>query len=121
MRIGPYYITRNNPRELLLTIAELKDKIYALENPAEQLLRIYRFLDKFDEMVEKLDKYEKIFRSLKDKEESMTQEVRHFEEKLRHMDKSDFYYSSYLKRVHALNAKREIIKDILKGGSISDE
>lgn len=38
-KIGPYYITRNNPRELLLTIKELHDKIYTLEHPTEQILK----------------------------------------------------------------------------------
>lgn len=28
LKIGCFYITRNNPRELLLQIKELKDKIY---------------------------------------------------------------------------------------------
>lgn len=32
LKTGQFYITRNNPRELLLTIAELHDKIYALKD-----------------------------------------------------------------------------------------
>ena len=52
LKTGQYYITLNNPRELLLKIAELKDKIYTLEHPAEQLLRINKFLDDYDKLVE---------------------------------------------------------------------
>ena len=59
LKIGQYYITLNNPRELLLKIAELKDKIYTLEHPAEQLLRINGFLKDFDKLVEERDIYKK--------------------------------------------------------------
>lgn len=52
IKVGQYYITRNNPRELLLQNKELQDKIYALEHPAEQLLRINKFLDEYDKLVE---------------------------------------------------------------------
>lgn len=72
-KIGPYYITRNNPRELLLQNKELKDKIieqknkiYALEHPAEQLLRIYKFLDDYDKLVEERDTYKAKLNMVKD-------------------------------------------------------
>lgn len=52
IKVGQYYITRNNPRELLLQNKELQDKIYTLEHPAEQLLRINKFLDEYDKLVE---------------------------------------------------------------------
>lgn len=57
IKVGQYYITRNNPRELLLQNKELQDKIYTLEHPAEQLLRINGFLKDFDKLVEERDIY----------------------------------------------------------------
>ena len=58
-KIGKYYITRNNPRELLLQIKELKDKVNILEHPAEQLIRIKGFQKEFDDTVNKLEASEK--------------------------------------------------------------
>ena len=61
-KIGPYYITRNNPRELLLQNKELKDKIieqknkiYALENERD----VYKAkLNMVKDLVMNSDKYD---------------------------------------------------------------
>ena len=66
MKIGKFYITRNNPRELLLEIKELKDKISELEHPAEQLLRINGFLNYFDKLVEERSTYKAKLNMVKD-------------------------------------------------------
>lgn len=66
MKIGKFYITRNNPRELLLEIKELKDKISELEHPAEQLLRINGFLNYFDKLVEEHATYKAKLNMAKD-------------------------------------------------------
>lgn len=66
MKIGKFYITRNNPRELLLEIKELKDKISELEHPAEQLLRINGFLNYFDKLVEEHATYKAKLNMVKD-------------------------------------------------------
>ena len=66
LKTGHYYITLNNPRELLLQIKELKDKIYTLENPAEQLLRLNGFLKDFDEIVEERTLYKEKLDKIKE-------------------------------------------------------
>ena len=66
MKIGKFYITRNNPRELLLKIKELKDKVDVLEHPAEQLLRINGFLNYFDKLVEERAAYKAKLNMVKD-------------------------------------------------------
>ena len=47
-------------------------------------------------------------------EEEFRKEVQELEKKLRNTNKNSFYYNSYLKEIHKLNAKREFIKAILK-------
>lgn len=66
MKIGKLYITRNNPRELLLEIKELKDKVDVLEHPAEQLLRINGFLNYLDKLVEEHATYKAKLNMVKD-------------------------------------------------------
>lgn len=50
---------------------------------------------------------------LNDKEETLKRKVQYFEKALRNTDKKSFYYHSYLKNVHKLNAERESIKEML--------
>ena len=50
---------------------------------------------------------------LNDKEETLRRKVQYFEKALRNTDKKSFYYQSYLKNIHKLNAERESIKEML--------
>lgn len=50
---------------------------------------------------------------LNDKEETLRRKVQYFEKALRDTDKKSFYYQSYLKNIHKLNAERESIKEML--------
>lgn len=55
----------------------------------------------------------KIMNYLESQEEVLQRNVQYFEKKLKNTDKKSFYYNSYLKRIHAINSKRELIKEIL--------
>ena len=50
---------------------------------------------------------------LNNKEETLKRKVQYFEKALRNTDKKSFYYQSYLKNIHKLNAERESIKEML--------
>lgn len=43
----------------------------------------------------------------------LRENVRYYEERLRNIDKRSFYYDSYVKAIQKLNAKREMIREIL--------
>lgn len=59
-------------------------------------------------MVKKqLEKY------LNDRENVLREDVKYYEERLRNVDKRSFYYDSYVKAIQKLNAKREMIREIL--------
>lgn len=50
---------------------------------------------------------------LNNREKSLRESVKYYEERLRSVDKRSFYYDSYVKAIQKLNAKREMIKEIL--------
>ena len=49
---------------------------------------------------------------LKEKENKLQKKVVYYEKQLKGTERSSFYYSSYLKNIHKLNAQRELIKEI---------
>lgn len=50
---------------------------------------------------------------LKEKENKLQKKVVYYEKQLKGTERNSFYYSSYLKNIHKLNAQRELIKEIL--------
>lgn len=50
---------------------------------------------------------------LKEKENELQKKVVYYEKQLKGTERNSFYYSSYLKNIHKLNAQRELIKEIL--------
>lgn len=66
LKTGQYYITLNNPRELLLQNKELQDKIYELEHPEEQLLKAEGLLKDFYDLVCERDTYKAKLNMVKD-------------------------------------------------------
>lgn len=50
---------------------------------------------------------------LNDRENVLREDVKYYEERLRNVDKRSFYYDSYVKTIQKLNAKREMIREIL--------
>ena len=62
----------------------------------------------------KMIEEKKLINYLSKCEEEFRKEVRELEKRLRNTNKNSFYYNSYLKEIHKLNAKREYIKTILK-------
>ena len=50
---------------------------------------------------------------LNDRENVLREDVKYYEERLRNVDKRSFYYDSYVKATQKLNAKREMIREIL--------
>lgn len=50
---------------------------------------------------------------LNDRENVLREDVKYYEERLRNVDKRSFYYGSYVKAIQKLNAKREMIREIL--------
>ena len=50
---------------------------------------------------------------LNNKEKALREGVKYYEEQLRNVDKRSFYYDSYVKTIQKLNAKREMIREIL--------
>ena len=50
---------------------------------------------------------------LNNREKELSQDVKYYEKQLRNVDKKSFYYDSYVKTIQKLNAKREIIREIL--------
>ena len=50
---------------------------------------------------------------LKEKENEVQKKVVYYEKQLKGTERNSFYYSSYLKNIHKLNAQRELIKEIL--------
>ena len=65
------------------------------------------------EIEEKAKKYDELIDYLKEKENELQKKVVYYEKQLKGTERSSFYYSSYLKNVHKLNAQRELIKEIL--------
>ncbi len=55
----------------------------------------------------------KITDYLENQEVALRRNVQYFEKQLKNTDKKSFYYNSYLKRIYAINSKRELIKEIL--------
>ena len=49
MRIGPFYITRNNPRELLLQNKELKDEVTTYKAKLNMVKDLVMNSDKYDD------------------------------------------------------------------------
>lgn len=49
MRIGPFYITRNNPRELLLQNKELKDEVTTYKAKLDMVKDLVMNSDKYDD------------------------------------------------------------------------
>lgn len=58
---------------------------------------------------------------LNNREKSLRESVKYYEERLRSVDKRSFYYDSYVKAIQKLNAKREIIREILDYININKE
>lgn len=58
---------------------------------------------------------------LNNREEVLRENVKYYEERLRKVDKRNFYYDSYVKTIQKLNAKREMIREILDYVNISKE
>ena len=50
---------------------------------------------------------------LNNREKVLRENVKYYEERLRNVDKRSFYYDSYVKAIQKLNAKREMIREIL--------
>lgn len=50
---------------------------------------------------------------LNNREKVLKENVIYYEERLRNVDKRSFYYGSYVKTIQKLNAKREMIREIL--------
>ena len=50
---------------------------------------------------------------LNNREKVLRENVKYYEERLRNVDKRNFYYDSYVKAIQKLNAKREMIREIL--------
>lgn len=48
-KIGPYYITRNNPRELLLQNKELKDEVTTYKAKLNMVKDLVMNSDKYDD------------------------------------------------------------------------
>lgn len=61
-----------------------------------------------------IEEKKQLINYLRNSEEKFRKEVQELEQKLRNTNKNSFYYNSYLKEIHRLNAKREFIKEILK-------
>lgn len=61
-----------------------------------------------------IEEKKQLINYLRISEEKFRKEVQELEQKLRNTNKNSFYYNSYLKEIHKLNAKREFIKAILK-------
>ena len=61
-----------------------------------------------------IEEKKQLINYLRISEEKFRKEVQELEQKLRNTNKNSFYYNSYLKEIHRLNAKREFIKTILK-------
>ena len=90
-KIGKWYITLNNPRELLAHSRMMYDYGYLQE-----------------QRIERLNKF------LEEKESSLKVDVQYYEKLLRNTEKSSYYYPVYLKTIHKDNACRELIKEISK-------
>ena len=58
---------------------------------------------------------------LNNKEKALREDVKYYEERLRNVDKRSFYYDSYVKAIEKLNAKREMIREILDYINIGKE
>ena len=58
---------------------------------------------------------------LKEKENELQKKVIYYEKQLKGTERNSFYYSSYLKNIHKLNAQRELIKEILSKIEKSDK
>lgn len=58
---------------------------------------------------------------LNNREKSLRESVKYYEERLRSVDKRSFYYDSYVKAIQKLNAKREMIREILDYININKE
>lgn len=58
---------------------------------------------------------------LNNREKVLRENVKYYEERLRNVDKRNFYYDSYVKAIQKLNAKREMIREILDYINISKE
>lgn len=58
---------------------------------------------------------------LNNKEKALREDVKYYEERLRNVDKRSFYYDSYVKAIQKLNAKREMIREILDYINIGKE
>lgn len=58
---------------------------------------------------------------LKEKENKLQKKVVYYEKQLKGTERNSFYYSSYLKNIHKLNAQRELIKEILSKIEKSDK
>lgn len=58
---------------------------------------------------------------LNNKEKALREDVKYYEERLRNVDKRSFYYDSYVKAIQKLNAKREMMREILDYINIGKE
>ena len=90
-KIGKWYITLNNPRELLAHSRMMYDYVFLQEQRIERLRQF-----------------------LEEKEASLKVDVQYYEKLLRNTEKSSYYYRAYLNMIHKNNACRELIKEILK-------
>ena len=59
------------------------------------------------------EKEQELIDYLKEKENELQKKVVYYEKQLKGTEGNSFYYSSYLKNIHKLNAQRELIKEIL--------
>ena len=56
---------------------------------------------------------QKLIYYLKEKENKLQKKVVYYEKQLKGTERNSFYYDSYVKNIHKLNAQRELIKEIL--------
>ena len=64
---------------------------------------------------------EQLEQYLNDRENVLRENVKCYEERLRNVDKRSFYYNSFVKTIQKLNAKREMIREILDYINIGKE
>ena len=63
---------------------------------------------------------QKLIYYLKEKENKLQKKVVYYEKQLKGTERNSFYYDSYVKNIHKLNAQRELIKEILSKIEKSD-
>lgn len=91
---------------------EVDKNIENLFNKANEFEKI--LLSNMVDIINNLcEEKQKLIYYLKEKENKLQKKVVYYEKQLKGTERSSFYYSSYLKNVHKLNAQRELIKEIL--------